>query len=65
MTHKSKKVLFITFDLLEYLSYHLELPFFSQIATKEFLFKISGLLMNRETEPMMIDKILKFIKCLD
>lgn len=44
---KNRKVLYYCFDLLEFLSYRCELALFSQISSKEFLLKISGLLMNQ------------------
>ena len=45
---KNKKVLMLSFMLLEFLAYNGELGLSTQIPTKEFLFKISGLLMNKE-----------------
>lgn len=48
MVLKNKRVLINVFTLLEYLAYECELSLYSQIATKEFLFKISGILMNKE-----------------
>lgn len=48
---KNKKVLFLMMDLLEYLSYQTELSFYSQVATKDFLLRISGLLQSKDLDP--------------
>lgn len=48
---KNKKVLFLTLDLLEYLSYQTELSFYSQVATKDFLMRVSGLLQSKDLDP--------------
>jgi hypothetical protein len=48
MVLKNTRVLINIFTLLEYLAYECELSLYSQISTKEFLFRISGLLMNKE-----------------
>lgn len=50
MALKNKRVLINVFTLLEYLGYECELSFYSQVCVKEFLFKISGLLMNKEVD---------------
>jgi hypothetical protein len=50
MVSKNKKVLINVFNLLEYLGYECELSLYSQISTKEFLFKISGMLTNKEID---------------
>lgn len=50
---KNKKLLINAFNLLEFLAYECELSLYSQIATKEFLFKISGLLMNKDVDPIV------------
>jgi hypothetical protein len=50
MVLKNKKVLINVFTLLEYLAYECELSLYSQISTKEFLFKISGMLTNKEID---------------
>jgi hypothetical protein len=47
---KNKKVIFLILDLLEYVSYQTELSFFMQIATKDFLLKISGLLQAKDLD---------------
>jgi hypothetical protein len=59
---KSKKVLFFCFDLLEYLSFRCELALYSQISTKEFLLKISGLLMAQDLDPSVQVKVLQTVK---
>ncbi len=51
MALKNKRVLINVFVLLEFLVYECELSLYSQISTKEFLLKISGLLMNKDIEP--------------
>lgn len=60
---KNKKVLFFCFDLLEYLSYRCELALYSQISSKEFLLKISGLLMAQDIDASVQTKILQTIRC--
>lgn len=60
---KNKKVLYYCFDLLEFLSYRCELALFSQISSKEFLLKISGLLMNQEIDPVVHEKVLQTVRC--
>lgn len=56
---KNKKLLINAFMLLEFLGYECELSLYSQIATKEFLFKISGLLMNKD-----VDQAVRFPLCV-
>lgn len=60
---KNKKVLFLCFDLLEYLSYRCELALYSQISSKEFLLKISGLLMAQDIDASVQTKVLQTIRC--
>jgi hypothetical protein len=60
---KNKKVLFLCFDLLEYLSYRCELALYSQISSKEFLLKISGLLMAQDIDASVQAKVLQTIRC--
>ena len=45
---KNDKVTFLTIDLLEYIMYVTELPFWTQLCTKEFLMKISQILQSKE-----------------
>lgn len=59
---KQKKVLFYCFDLLEFLSFRCEQALYMQICTKEFLLKVSGLLMNKEIDPTVHAKVLATIK---
>lgn len=54
MVLKNKNVLVNVFTLLEFLAYNCELSLFTQISTKEFLFKISGLLMNKDIDTAVI-----------
>lgn len=50
---KNDKVTFLTIDLIEYLMYETELPFWSQICTKEFLMKMSQILQSKDqTSPV-------------
>lgn len=58
MVLKNKNVLLNIFNLLEYLAYVCELSLYSQISTKEFLFKISGLLMNKDIDPAVWEYLL-------
>jgi hypothetical protein len=60
---RNTKVLFYCFDLLEYLSYRCELALYSQISTKEFLLKISGILMGEGLDTAVQTKLLQTIKC--
>lgn len=50
---KNKKVLYLVMDMLEYLSYQSELPFFSQISTKDFLLRISSLLQSKDLDEVV------------
>ena len=63
MALKNKKVLLNIFSLLEFLAYNCELSLYSQISTKDFLFKISGILMNKDVDPAVKEKILQTIFC--
>lgn len=56
---KNKKLLINAFNLLEFLAYECELSLYSQIATKEFLFKISGLLMNKDVDPTVLVSLME------
>jgi len=67
---KNRKVLFLTMDMLEYLGYHTELSFYSQIATKDFLLRLSGLLQAKDLDEAVIvdfiqvsNKILSTVRC--
>lgn len=50
---KNKKVLYLVMDMLEYLSYQSELPFFSQVSTKDFLLRISSLLQSKDLDEVV------------
>lgn len=51
---KNRKVLFLTMDLLEYIAYQTELSFYSQVATKDFLLRLSGLLQSKDLDEAVI-----------
>lgn len=51
MALKNRQVILNIFTLLEFLAYECELSLYSQISTKEFLFKISGFLLSKDVEP--------------
>ena len=50
---KNKKVQYLALDLVEYLSYQTELAFYSQIATKDFLMRISVLIQSKDLDPLV------------
>lgn len=62
---KNTRVLYYCFDLLEYLSYRCELALYSQISTKEFLLKLSALLMSQDIDEVVKTKMLETIKSWD
>ncbi len=53
LTIKSPKVLILTFDLLEYLSYACELPLLQQISTKDFLMRVGGIIRAKIAPEVM------------
>ena len=66
---KNDKVTLLTIDLIEYLMYVTELPFWSQICTKQFLMKISQILQSKDqASPVnkllmqVSQRILEFVK---
>ena len=67
---KNRKVLFLTMDMLEYIGYQTELTFYSQVATKDFLLRLSGLLQAKDLNEAVMrnlskvsNKILSTVKC--
>lgn len=55
---KNKKVLYLTMDMLEYLSYQTELSFYSQISTKDFLMIVSRLLQSKDIDPAVTVRVI-------
>ena len=62
---KNKRVLYYCLDLLEYLTFYCELSLYSQISTKEFLLKLSTLLMSQDIDKAVQTKVLQTIKVWD
>ena len=52
---KNDKVTLLTIDLLEYIMYVTELPFWMQLCTKEFLLKISQILQSKDQTSQVIE----------
>ena len=52
---KNDKVTYLAIDLMEYIMYNTELPFWNQLCTNEFLLKLSQILQSKDPSTNVYD----------